>query len=282
MTFPTTASNQAIDTARKALDVDAADLALGHDVFEAEGATFVRNRAYPVIYDANHVTHVTASTPLEIERLLGRAEREYEGIGHRRFDVDFRTPPAFVARLALEGYERYDALVLLLEGDLIGEARQHDIRPLETDDGWQAYAELHALDWRENAERTKRPDEGASVPEQMQATHRAKQPPVQYWLAYIEGRPVAYFNSWGGIDGVGQVEDLFTHPDFRHRGLATALIHHCVADCRGKGAGPVVVAADPTDTPRHMYAAMGFRPVAVCSHYLKKLAAPGNPARQGV
>ncbi|HEV8573834.1 MAG TPA: GNAT family N-acetyltransferase, partial [Dehalococcoidia bacterium] len=119
--------------------------------------------------------------------------------------------------------------------------------------------------------------EDPSVPEQMRATHRAKQPPVQYWLAYIDGRPVAYFNSWAGIDGVGQIEDLFTHPDFRHRGLAAALIHHCVADCRRRGAGPVVIVADPTDTPKQMYAAMGFRPVATYSHYLKKLTGSAQP-----
>ncbi len=82
---------------------------------------------------------------------------------------------------------------------------------------------------------------------------------------------MAYFNSWAGVDGVGQVEDLFTHPDFRHRGLATALIHHCVAECRRGGAGPVIIVAEPTDTPKQMYAAMGFRPAAIATHYLKKL-----------
>ncbi len=56
---------------------------------------------------------------------------------------------------------------------------------------------------------------------------------------------------------------MFTHPDFRHRGLATALIDHCVADRRAHGAGPVVIVADPTDTPKRMYAALGFRPVAI-------------------
>ncbi len=97
---------------------------------------------------------------------------------------------------------------------------------------------------------------------------------MQYYMAYVDGGAVAYCNSWEGINGVGQVEDLFTHPDFRHRGLASALIHHCVADCRRKGAGPVVIVADPTDTPKNMYAAMGFRPVALYSHYLKKLTEP--------
>ena len=73
------------------------------------------------------------------------------------------------------------------------------------------------------------------------------------------------------MDGVGAVEDLFTHPDFRHRGLATALIHHCVAEVRSEGAGPIVISADTTDTPKRMYAALGFRPVAVKRDYLKRL-----------
>jgi GNAT superfamily N-acetyltransferase len=258
------------DLAARALDVDAANLALGHETFEADGATFVRNRSFPRIYDANHVTHVTAATPEEIDLLLARVEQEYEGIGHREFGVDFRTPPSFVARLALEGYERRDSLVMLLEGDLVGRPPEHEIRPVASDADWAAHAELHTLDWSEHMERQQRAED-AAVPEQMREVHRAKQPPVQYFLACVDGRPAAYFNSWAGMGGVGQVEDLFTHPDFRHRGLATALIHHCVADARSKGAGPVVIVADPTDTPKNMYAAMGFRPIAVYSHYLKRL-----------
>jgi hypothetical protein len=33
----------------------------------------------------------------------------------------------------------------------------------------------------------------------------------------------------------------------------------------------VVIACDPTDTPKAMYRAMGFRPVAIAEHYLKRL-----------
>jgi GNAT superfamily N-acetyltransferase len=254
----------------QALDVNAANMTLGCERFEGENAIFVRNREAPDIYDANHVRNVTASTQEEIDRLLARAEREYAGIGHRRFDVDFRTPPAFVARLALEGYERSDALVMLLEGGLAGAAAEHDIRAIRSEADWQAYAALHAVDWREYREKVKQPEQ-PEIGERMWGVNRRQQPPVQYWIAYVEGKPAAYFNSWAGIGGVGQVENLFTHPDFRHRGLATALIHHCVADCRRKGAGPIVITADPTDTPKNRYATMGFRPVAIYSHYLKKL-----------
>jgi len=261
------------ELAARALDIDAANLALGHETSQAEGATLVRNRAYPLVYDANHVTHVTASTPNEIDRLLARVEQEYSGIGHRQFDVDFRTPPAFTARLALEGYERRDALMMLLEGELKCPNPEHEIRPVQSEADWRDYAALKEIDWREHEQRTKKTPE-PEVGQALFAVARLKQPPVRYWFACLNGRPLAYFNSWQGIGGSGQVEDLFTHPDFRHQGLATALIRHCVADCRRKGAGPVVIAADPTDTPKNMYAAMGFRPIAIYTHYLKKLSEP--------
>jgi GNAT superfamily N-acetyltransferase len=155
-------------------------------------------------------------------------------------------------------------------------ARPHDVevRPVQTEDDWHEYAALKELDWREHERRIKNAPNPA-VGESLYAVARLKQPPVQYWFACLKGRPLAYLNSWAGIDGVGQVEDLFTHPKFRHRGLATALIHHCVLECRRDRAGPVVIVADPADTPKHMYAVMGFRPVAVYSHYLKTLPKRG-------
>ena len=72
---------------------------------------------------------------------------------------------------------------------------------------------------------------------------------VRYWLAHDGNEAAAFLASWPGGNGVGQIEDLFTHPKHRHRGLATALIAHCVADARGRGAGPVVIIADPSETP---------------------------------
>jgi len=263
-------SLQNAELACKALDVDAANLALGHETFEACGASFVRNRTYPLIYDANHVAQIRASTPEEIDGLLARVEREYDHAAHREFGVDFRTPPAFVARLLLDGYERRDSLVMVLDRDLDARPSDIEIRPVQTEDDWRKYAALKKLDWLEHERRIKNSSEPA-VGDALYAVARLKQPPVQYWFACLKGRPLAYFNSWAGIDGVGQVEDLFTHPKFRHRGLATALIHHCVLECRRNGAGPVVIVADPTDTPKEIYAAMEFRPVAVYSHYLKRL-----------
>ena len=256
--------------AQSALAINEAYQALGNERFEAEGATFVRNREIADIWDANHLAHITASTPEEIDRLLERVEQEYAGFNHRQFRVDFRTPPALEARLTLEGYQRTEELVMLLEGELALTPKPHEIREVTDEAGWEAYTALHDTDWREYKDRIPGSFDEKTA-EQTMRSRRSQSPPVRHWLACVEGEPRAYLSSWGGVDGVGSIEDMFTHPDFRHRGLATALIHHCVAEVRSEGAGPVVISADTKDTPKRMYAALGFRPVALKRDYLKRL-----------
>jgi GNAT superfamily N-acetyltransferase len=253
-------------SARCALRTNAENLALGHDVFVAAGARFVRNAAFPQIRDANHISDVTASAPAEIDALLARAEREFAGCPHRQYHLDFTTPPTFEARLQLEGYERSESLVMLLEGALAGTPPPFVVRPVATGDDWRAFGALAVLDWAEYRERHGLPVE-PGVGEEMSAARRAKCPPLTYWLADIDGVPRGYFSSWAGVDGHGQVEDLFVQQEYRHRGLATALLHRTVAHCREQGAHSVVIVADPTDTPKRMYAAMGWRPVAVKREY---------------
>ena len=63
-------------------------------------------------------------------------------------------------------------------------------------------------------------------------------------LVYADGQPVGHCNAWEGIDGIGQVEDLFVHPKDRRRGIATALLSACVSLARQRGAGPVVIVVD--------------------------------------
>lgn len=257
------------DLARRALAVNDAFFTLGNECFEAEGGTFIRNREAPIIWDANHVTEITASTPAEIERLLARADLEFEGLRHRRFNVDFRTPPEFEARMALEGFERRELLLLLLEGEVTGEPRPIEVREVTDEADWRRYSALNDLDQSEYAERL--PDYSPEVARYLLALRRLRAPPVRHWLASDDEAPRGYLSTWSGLDGIGFLEDLFTQKEYRRRGLATALIRHCVAEVRREGAGPVVIGADPADTPKRMYAALGFRPMATVRAYLKRL-----------
>ena len=199
----TSASRREAD-AIAALRVSGAWQALGNERFEADGGIFIRNRNAPGIRDANHVTEITASTPYEIDRLLDRTEREFAGYEHLRFDVDFTTPPEFEARLTLEGYSRGEELVMLLDGELAGEAGPHDIRLVDDavgEESLDVLREHNRKEWR-----TRVGDgSGDDITSQWDLLKRAKSPPVRYWMAYLDGEPAAYLASWGGVGGIGQV-----------------------------------------------------------------------------
>jgi GNAT superfamily N-acetyltransferase len=255
--------------ARRACAVDQANRGLGHEVFAAAGATFVRSRALPRIHDANHVALVRVETAAAIDALLARVEVEFAHCRHRQFVLDADTPPSFESRLVLDGYVPSATLMLVLEGAMDAPVPGVAIRRVETDADWDAYGRLRRLDWEETCARLGLGDL-PDVGDGLVASYRLKVPPLRYWLALADGAPRGFVSSWEGVgDGMGQVEDLFVEQPYRHRGLATALVRHAVADCRARGAGPVAIAADATDTPKRMYAAMGFRPVAVLRKYTR-------------
>jgi GNAT superfamily N-acetyltransferase len=247
--------------------------ALGNERFEAHGATFVRNTATPNRYDSNQVALVRADSPDDFEAILRAADDAFAGFSHRMFSIDAATPSAFQARLALEqGYRASDGLVQLLEGELQATPHSVDIREVTSEDDWSLYRELDAMWWLESGT-----GDDALGPyderlhDEFMVNLRLKTPPVRRWFACVDGVPRAFFGSWPGENGIGMVEDLFCHPDYRHRGLATTLLAHAVADARARGAGPVIINSEPRDTPKQMYARMGFRPFYVQRTWLKKL-----------
>ena len=261
--------------ARLAFAVNQANLAVGCDVFQADGATFVRNRDFARVRDANFVTHVEAESQADIERLLRRVEIEFADLNFRIFRLNFETPPAFEARLLLDGFEHgRNDLIMTLDGPLPEQRGAIEIKPIQDRADWKAYAEMKQIAFGEY-QRQVGTNEDPAIVAQLVKLSVAKAPPVRYWMAYVEGIASGFFSSYvpslPGLGEIGQVEDLFVHPAFRHRGIATALVERCVADCREQGAEQVMLVCDPGDTPKQMYAAMGFQPVALQRAYRKFL-----------
>ena len=255
---------------RRAVDVNWLNLALGHPVFSAAGATFVRNPELPDVYDGNFVFGVTASEPAAIDALLTRVAEEYPHAPRITFRTDPFTPPTFEARLVFEGYEWADAILLILEGPVLGAHRKVEIRPVEDDEAWIKCAELKYCDWREHEPGDKVDAGDSSIVERLIAAVKLKCPPVRYVLAYQDGRAVGYSSTWEGRDGVGQVENIFVHAPYRRRGIAAAMIRYCVEIAREHGAGPMVIVVDPRNAAKHLYSALGWRPLALCREYGKK------------
>ena len=247
--------------------------ALGNEVVGASGARIVRNEGLPTIFIANHASGIRAETPEQIDALLARCDEAFANHRHRCFFCDPLTPPSFEARLVLEGYEVEPTLQLLLEGALRSSPPAVEIRLAETASDWESLRVLHRVDHLEEARKAAREPYAEQTTRDLVRAKRLGCPPVRFWIARADDRDCAFFSSWcgpgsSGGEQVGVVEDLFTHPDYRGRGIATALIDHAVRDARALGARPLVIGAVPDDTPRIMYAALGFRPLCVTRHYL--------------
>jgi GNAT superfamily N-acetyltransferase len=244
-------------------------LALGHETRTQPLAQFVRDPRVPVVYDANFVADVRAGTPDEIDSVLAAADSMYRELGHRQFIWDPEMPPEFEARLQLDGYATTTEVILVLEGPLASRGPKLELRPAEGDADWRVIYELCRLDHEEEVEKGFHDPWEPEVSEQIVAAKRVKAPDSRYFIARADGVDCAFFSAWPGANGVGQVEDLFTRADFRGRGIGTALIAACVDDARARGAGPILIGARANDTPKHMYAALGFRPLCVQRNLVK-------------
>jgi GNAT superfamily N-acetyltransferase len=236
------------------------------------------------VYDANCVTRIAAETSGGIDHLLEEVDVAYSGLGHRCFKADPLTPPPFVARLVVEGYRPAIEVQSVLETPLDAAPGPLAIRPVTDDADWFSLARLMRMDHLESARRHLVECWPQAITDQMVEQKKRKAPGVQFFLARVDGKDCAFFSSWPGVNGIGKIEDLFTVPSRRHRGIATALMVHAVADARRRGGEAVLIGADVNDTPKLMYYRMGFRPLLLYSSYTRSLAprsAPSTGASSG-
>ena len=268
----------------RATRTEAAYYELGNQVEDGPTARFVSNPATPDVWDNNCATRIRASTPAEVDALIVEMDRRYRNNDRLVFKLDGLTPPAVEARMVLEGYE-VDVMVHLV---LPAEERVRnvssragtggvaiEVRPVVDASDWASLARLARADHVEAAATEGRPPWSQDVTDQLVARKRQRAEALPFFLACLNGVDVGHGCAWPGTseDGIGMVEDLFTDPDHRHLGVATALIAHGVDYARARGAGPVMIGAAAEDTPRFMYAAMGFRPTFASRTYLGPLSA---------
>ena len=263
------------DLVRRAYETSRGWLALGHERVPSAHAWIVRDREVPQVYDANFAAMVRAESEAEITDLLAQLDEVFSGLEHRFVFWDAEMPQPFEARLVLDGWQRFNEMIaLVLEGELRKRGPRIQTRPVESDADWATIEELH---WRDHQEEVAMGFHAAwdrGITAAIVRAKRRKAPAVQYFLTRVDGVDCGFFSAWPGTNGVGQVEDLFTLAEFRGRGIASSLMATCVDDARARGAGPILICARAEDTPKRMYAAMGFRPLCVQRGYLKLIDKP--------
>jgi GNAT superfamily N-acetyltransferase len=231
----------------------------------------VRDARAPQIYDSNHA-RLVRTDEAGVDKLLRAVDTELSARGHRasiRLDP-LSVPPSLEARLALLGWECEEGLLMVLEDDGPQRTSEVVLRQVESEADWTDYLSLKLSD--EKAEWVR------NLGQEWVAHLRRKAPRVRIWLASHEGSPVGYFSEFVE-GGLGLLEDLYVHPRRRLRGVASALVSHCVRQARARGAQAVFLTARAADTPKVMYAKMGFRPAALTRHWLAPKARANESTR---
>ncbi|WP_432173005.1 GNAT family N-acetyltransferase [Streptomyces sp. Tue6028] len=137
-----------------------------------------------------------------------------------------------------------------------GAAPQADVRLLTRDDEWRQVLELHFAcyglpsdsDGRHFAER-----QVAGYRSLCEAGHGS-------WAgAFVEDRLCAGAGLFADASGLARFQNVATHPDFRRRGLASAVIRHAAQRARlPADIRRLVIVADPDDDAIRLYRALGF------------------------
>jgi predicted GNAT family acetyltransferase len=195
--------------------------------------------------------------------LAGEAERVQgpTGIGHRRVNVRGedqreRLEPGFVAL----GWKP-ERFVLMVARGVPDRAAEHEVREVDE-------STLRPL-WAE-AIRTMPHGKDETLVQQILEHRRdiGQAIPTRYFAAEADGRLVAHAELYSE-DGVGQVEDVFTLPEYGGRGLARSLVLRGVAESHAAGNDLTFLVADADDCPRRLYERLSFETVGRYARFLK-------------
>lgn len=258
----------AMDTATRLARAYARQRALGNESQQLDHVHVIRDVDHPDVWAANHASLVRAASDGDIAEVFDKCEAYFAHCDHRMFVVDEATPAAFVTRLFMAEYEEQTPIMqMLLRGEMTRRGAEVDIRKVDDDGDFEALAELVRADYDEGQASRAAPLP-PSVVDGLLAGHRAKWPRHQFFIASLDGKDCAYGAGADCGDGMGMVEDLFTLPDYRGRGVATSIVERAVRHVRDLGAQEVMIGTHVTEAPKVLYASLGFVPTAIVREFV--------------
>jgi GNAT superfamily N-acetyltransferase len=171
--------------------------------------------------------------------------------------------PATATRLEAEArergwkVEREIAMVLAREPDRIVETSA--VREATKDEVMALMATWFAADHAAQGEAVLR-----QLDEYAEREWRAR--PVR---AFVTGDARATCKLWS--DGrTAQIEDVYTAPEARGRGGARAVVTKALELARGEGHDVIFIVADADDTPKELYARLGFDPLLPATRVVRE------------
>ena len=232
---------------------------LGHEAVADAGATIVATPEHPDTWDANFALPGAETTS---DALLAALDRNHAHGDWRVVITDALAPPAIEAGLALAGFATSTTLIEMVAHAITPPRTPPAITtdPVVSDADWAAFAPLVEIDHREGL-RTGPYD--PHVAAGLFANMRRCAPPCEYRVIRLEGEVAGYGMTARCPNGLALIENLFTRAEFRGRGIMSAFIAGEFARLGALGCDAMFLDAHAHDTPKHLYARLGFAPVAL-------------------
>ena len=240
--------------------------AQGYTPFDRDGVTLVATPAFPDTWDANWAC---AGPDASAETLLGVLDRHMRHTPWRVAHIDALTAPAVEAALALAEFRIENSLIEMIAREVVAPLPVPEIvlREVGAAD-WDSLTALVEVDLREG-KRTGEHDEGVAAG--LLDGMRRRLGACSYWLLVKGGTPVGYGMTAVCPNGLGLIENLFTLPAHRGRGLMSGFIVEAARRLRAAGCDAVFLDAHAQDTPKRLYARLGFAPVALSRTWVKRV-----------
>ncbi len=236
---------------------DASLRACSGEVTELDGGFAVRTRELPLVWTLNQIR---LHRHLDLDELAGLADALQGDLPFRHVVARPGAVDASVEAAALaQGWQVEHDVVMALHGRA---AQPADPRIVElTED---QMLELMAA-WLLEELPTTTPEGLAQVLEynRREGRHFGEQ---RLGVLDEAGRPAAV-TKVRIAEAFGWVEDVYVRPDLRGRGAGRALVSRAADLALAAGCELVAIVADADDWPQHLYAEVGFRPLARATIY---------------
>jgi len=230
-------------------------------VVEVEGATLL---SHPTLPGVPHLNTLVVRVDLGADAVEALAGRLQAGLPRRRLLVeDAHAGARLAAELVGRGWRSEPLLLLGRDGSLappLARAVAEEV----------PYGQVRGLrdEWL-------RSEPWAAGDTLIADAHEADRrlfaaTPTRAFATFEHGRPLAYALLLdGGRDGM--LEDVYTTPQARGRGLATAVIAAVLHAARAERHEAVFVPTDADGGARRLYERLGFQPLALQHRFIKEL-----------
>lgn len=233
-------------------------LAIGCQQIRLPFGCMLRDPELPLIYDVNSLRKVQGRPTLSELRRVFRAA-DPAGRHQRLVSRDPETVDWLDGILLPRGYYRQACVAMVLDGDAPAISVPEDVTIclVDPDDDEREKEVARCQD----KVRRKEPWYGKEVSRQMDrmALRHVREGGAEHLAAFLPDGSVAGSLLLRCANGVGFIADVGTAPLWRRRGIASALVAAAAAIAQERGFEIVGLTARRDDSPRHLYARLGFR-----------------------